>query len=114
MRLSRISLAVVPLFAAVALAAAPAPAAQAPAAVKLGSTGLGRVLVDAHGRTLYVWAHDKGSKSTCSGQCASFWPPLTTKGKPIAARGVRGALLGTSRRSDGRKQVTYNGHPLYT
>ena len=81
--------------------------------VKIGPSSLGRVLVDAHGKTLYLWAHDKGSKSTCSGDCAEYWPPLIAHGKPTASGGARASLLGTTRRSDGRLQVTYAGHPLY-
>ena len=81
--------------------------------VKVGPSNLGRVLVDAHGKTLYLWAHDKGAKSTCYGDCAEYWPPLLTRGKPVAAGGAKATLLGTSRRSDGRIQVTYAGHPLY-
>ena len=84
------------------------------AAVHIGSSKLGRVLVDSHGKTLYMWAHDKGSKSTCSGMCAKYWPPVVTSGKPKAIGGARASLLGTSRRADGRTQVTYHGHPLYT
>jgi predicted lipoprotein with Yx(FWY)xxD motif len=84
------------------------------ALVKVGSSNLGRVLVDAHGKTLYVWAHDKGRKSTCIGDCAEYWPPLLTNGKPIAAGGTKAGLLGTTRRSDGKLQVTYAGHPLYS
>jgi predicted lipoprotein with Yx(FWY)xxD motif len=83
------------------------------ALVKVGSSNLGRVLVDAHGKTLYIWAHDKGSRSTCYGNCAGYWPPLLTRGTPVAASGAKAMLLGTSRRSDGRTQVTYAGHPLY-
>jgi predicted lipoprotein with Yx(FWY)xxD motif len=83
------------------------------AIVKVGPSNLGRVLVDAHGKTLYIWAHDKGAKSTCYGDCAEYWPPLLTHGKPVANAGAKAALLGTSRRSDGRMQVTYAGHPLY-
>jgi predicted lipoprotein with Yx(FWY)xxD motif len=81
--------------------------------VGLGRTGLGSVLVDAKGLTLYLWAHDKSTKSTCNGDCAEYWPPLLTDGMPAAARGVNADLLGTSRRSDGKTQVTYAGHPLY-
>jgi predicted lipoprotein with Yx(FWY)xxD motif len=81
--------------------------------VKLGSTSLGRVLVDSHGKTLYIWAHDKGSKSTCYGDCAEYWPPLITRGSAVAMGGVNQSLLSMSRRSDGRMQVTYAGHPLY-
>jgi predicted lipoprotein with Yx(FWY)xxD motif len=84
-------------------------------ATKVGaaSSNLGRVLVDRHGRTLYLFAKDRHGKSTCSGLCAGFWPALTTKGKPRAISGARKALLGTTRRKDGRMQVTYRGHPLY-
>jgi predicted lipoprotein with Yx(FWY)xxD motif len=74
---------------------------------------LGRILVDNHGKTLYLWAHDKGRRSTCNGQCATYWPPLVTSGKPKAGPGTRARLLRTSRRADGRRQVTYHGHPLY-
>jgi predicted lipoprotein with Yx(FWY)xxD motif len=81
--------------------------------VKVGPSNLGRVLVDAHGKTLYMWAHDKGAKSTCNGDCAEYWPPLLTHGSPVAGAGAHASLLGVSRRSDGRVQVTYAGHPLY-
>ena len=52
--------------------------------------------------------------SACSGSCASFWPPVVTSGKAVAGAGVKSTLLGTIKRSDGRLQVTYNHHPLYT
>jgi predicted lipoprotein with Yx(FWY)xxD motif len=84
------------------------------AAIHVGSSKLGSILVNSKGKTLYVWAHDKGSKSTCSGMCAKYWPPVVTSGKPKAIGGARASLLGTSRRADGRTQVTYHGHPLYT
>ena len=88
-------------------------ATQTSAKVAVASTGLGKILVDARGHTLYLFEKDKTAKSTCSGQCATFWPPLITSGKPIAAAGVKASLLGTTRRADGRLQVTYNHHPLY-
>src|SRR5262249_39452208 len=97
-----------------ALAAASPGAWSSGTAVKVGSTGLGRALVNAQGRTLYMWAHDRGRASTCYGDCAKYWPPVLTTGRPIAAAGVNSALVGTTRRSDGRLPVTYNGHPLYT
>jgi predicted lipoprotein with Yx(FWY)xxD motif len=78
-----------------------------------GST-LGRILVDGRGRTLYVFGADKHGKSVCNGMCAGFWPPLIASGKPLAKSGARASLLGTIRRADGRLQVTYNHHPLYT
>jgi predicted lipoprotein with Yx(FWY)xxD motif len=82
--------------------------------VDVASTGLGSVLVDSHGRTLYLWQADTGSKSTCNGACATAWPPLESTGKPTAGGGVKRSLLGTTKRTDGSEQVTYNGHPLYT
>lgn len=84
------------------------------AAVKLGHSSLGRIIVDSRGRTLYLFAHDRHGKSSCYGMCAAYWPPLITHGKPRAILGARGALIGTARRKDGRMQVTYNRHPLYT
>ena len=84
------------------------------ASVKLASTKLGRVLVDAKGRTLYLFEADKGPMSACAGACASVWPPLKTTGKPSAGAGVTASKLGTTKRSDGATEVTYNGHPLYT
>ena len=104
----------VALLAVVAIAAASAFAAGGSAVVKVGPSKLGRVLVDAHGKTLYIWAHDKTSKSSCNGACAGYWPPLITQGRPKAIAGANSKLLGTSRRSDGRMQVTYAGHPLYS
>jgi predicted lipoprotein with Yx(FWY)xxD motif len=108
-----LAVAVGALLTAAALAVAASGSADRGTSVKLGPSNLGRVLVDAHGKTLYIWAHDKGAKSICNGDCAEYWPPLLTRGRPIAAGGAKASLLGTSRRSDGRIQVTYAGHPLY-
>src|SRR3954452_985381 len=94
-------------------AAAPA-ATSVAASVAAARTKLGTVLVDAKGRTLYVFEKDKGAMSSCYGACASVWPPLTSHGKPTAGTGLAGAKLGTSRRTDGKAIVTYAGHPLYT
>src|SRR5215510_11022924 len=88
-------------------------AGNAGAVVSTAKTSLGRVLVDARGRTVYLFEKDRKGKSACSGQCASFWPPLIANGKPRAEGGVRASLIGTTRRTDGRMQVTYNHHPLY-
>ena len=83
--------------------------------VAVASSGLGRILVDGRGRTLYLFEKDKHGKSACTGQCAGFWPPLIAVGKPpLATAGAKASLLGTIRRGDGRLQVTYNHHPLYT
>lgn len=82
--------------------------------VAVASSGLGRVLVDGRGRTLYLFKKDARGKSACGGQCASFWPPLIASSKPLATAGAKASLLGTTKRADGRLQVTYNHHPLYT
>ena len=81
--------------------------------VAVAKSPLGNILVDSKGITLYDFVKDKGTASTCYGACAALWPPLTTKGKPIAGHGVRATLLGTTKRKDGKLEVTYNGHPLY-
>ena len=65
------------------------------------------------GRTLYLFEADKGSTSTCTGACASAWPPVTASAMPMAGGGVSQSLLGTTKRADGTEQLTYNGHPLY-
>jgi predicted lipoprotein with Yx(FWY)xxD motif len=93
---------------------AAAPAASGATTVRLASSKLGKILVDSNGDTVYLFQADTGTASTCSGACASVWPPLTTTGKPIAGDGVSAAKLGTTMRSDGKTEVTYNGHPLYT
>jgi predicted lipoprotein with Yx(FWY)xxD motif len=82
--------------------------------VAVANSGLGRVLVDGRGRTLYLFQKDRRDKSACVGQCAGFWPPLIASGKPFAAAGAKASLLGTTKRADGRLQVTYNHHPLYS
>jgi predicted lipoprotein with Yx(FWY)xxD motif len=89
-------------------------ATQSHATVTLRSTSLGKVLVTASGRTLYLFMADKNGKSACAGQCAKFWPPLLDSAKPTAGAGVKASLLGRTRRADGKMQVTYNRHPLYT
>jgi predicted lipoprotein with Yx(FWY)xxD motif len=77
-------------------------------------TGNGKsFLTDSAGRALYLWTPDTKTKSMCSGACASAWPPLTVKGAPTAGTGATANDLGTISRSDGTKQVTYAGHPLY-
>jgi predicted lipoprotein with Yx(FWY)xxD motif len=83
------------------------------ATVAIASSPLGKFLVDGKGRTLYDFPPDKSMTSTCYGACAALWPPLTTTGKPIAGHGARASLLGTTKRKDGKLEVTYNHHPLY-
>jgi predicted lipoprotein with Yx(FWY)xxD motif len=73
----------------------------------------GSFLTNGSGRAVYLWAADSMNKSTCSGACAGAWPPVTTTGKVTVADGAKAADLGTITRSDGSKQVTYDGQPLY-
>ncbi|MFF3124548.1 hypothetical protein ACFVRD_19830 [Streptomyces sp. NPDC057908] len=77
------------------------------------SSPLGTILVDGKGRTLYPWEADTTSRSTCSGECAKEWPPVIVSGEPAAGKGVKAGLPGTTERSDGSREVTHNGHPLY-
>ena len=88
------------------------PATSGPAMVELHASRYGPILI-ANGRTLYLWHRDRGSKSACTGACAKAWPPLTTHGRPHCGTGLSPSRLGTTTRTDGSVQVTYNGHPLY-
>jgi predicted lipoprotein with Yx(FWY)xxD motif len=109
-----VALAAAALVATVTAALALAGAAKTGAVrVDVAKTRLGRILVDSKGITLYDFPPDRGTTSVCYGACAALWPPLITKGKPIAGTGVRASLLGTTRRKDGKLEVTYAGHPLY-
>jgi predicted lipoprotein with Yx(FWY)xxD motif len=84
------------------------------ATVGVASTGLGKVLVDAQGRTLYMFKNDAGMmKSTCYGACAATWSPLRISGKPTVGSGASASMVATIARSDGKPQVTYGGHPVY-
>jgi predicted lipoprotein with Yx(FWY)xxD motif len=84
------------------------------ATVGLASTGLGKVLVNDQGRTLYLFRADHGTTSACTGGCATEWPPLRAAGKPKAGAGLQASAVTTIKRSDGKPQVSYHGHPLYT
>jgi predicted lipoprotein with Yx(FWY)xxD motif len=97
----------------VASGAAAAATRTAGTHVDLHNSSLDKVLATSKGFTLYLYTGDRRNKSTCSGFCTSLWPPLTTKGKPHAGKGVEQSLLGTTKRRNGKLQVTYNGHPLY-
>jgi predicted lipoprotein with Yx(FWY)xxD motif len=96
-----------------AAAAAPVTPSGAGATVGVANTGLGKVLVDSQGRTLYLFKQDQGTTSTCFGACATDWPPVRESGKPTVAGGAKASLVATTSRSDGKPEVTYNGHPLY-
>jgi len=96
-----------------ASAPAPAPADAATLALGLADTGLGSILVDGKGMTLYMFTKDtQGSNaSACTGQCLTAWPPLM--GKPTAGKGADDSKLGSFALPDGSTQATYNGWPLY-
>jgi predicted lipoprotein with Yx(FWY)xxD motif len=81
--------------------------------VDVATSGLGQILVDSQGRTLYLFAKDTGTQSECTGACASAWPPLRATGNPTVGGGADASLVASSMRSDGSPQVTYAGHPLY-
>lgn len=101
--------------AAPAKSAAPttAPVVASGAGIKTVSTGIGTVLTNSQGMTLYWFAPDTATKSNCNGTCATFWPPV--KGPVTAASGVSlPGKFGTITRADGSVQATYDGHPLYT
>jgi predicted lipoprotein with Yx(FWY)xxD motif len=104
---------------AILLAACSSSPSAGPPAYEVGTSsvgGVGTVLVDGQGRTLYLFEPDHQSAPTCTGSCAAAWPPLLLPNGVTAAKGGSGArasLLGTVRRSDGTLQVTYDGWPLY-
>jgi len=84
--------------------------------VQVGTThtNLGTVLVAGPKRlTVYLFEADRHGTSSCAGACAQAWPPVTTSGQPTAASGALAGEISTIMRSDGTRQVTYNGHPLY-
>lgn len=76
--------------------------------------GVGKVLVDSNGMTLYYFQKDQNGESACYGACEQGWPPLTTEGAPQAGEGAMASKLGTTKRKDGTVQATYNNWPLYT
>jgi predicted lipoprotein with Yx(FWY)xxD motif len=102
-----------------------APATQAPAVIPVtGPSGpamvnvgkdakLGSILVDDKGMTLYLFTNDTPNTSTCYGKCATFWPPLLTNGNAVGGTGLDASKFGTTARTEGTTQVTYNGWPLY-
>jgi predicted lipoprotein with Yx(FWY)xxD motif len=81
--------------------------------ITTGHSSFGAIVAGTNGRAVYLFEKDAGTTSSCYGACAAAWPPVLTTGTPVATSGVKPALLGTVRRSDGTTQVTYAGHPLY-
>ena len=98
---------------ATASSAPPKTSSGKPATLGVESSSLGNILDNSQGRTLYVFQADTGTKSNCSGACAVNWPPLTSA-NPTVGKGANASMVATTKRSDGKTQVTYNGHPLYT
>jgi predicted lipoprotein with Yx(FWY)xxD motif len=84
------------------------------ATIGVANESLGDVLVNTRGRTLYLFQKDSGTTSECTGACAANWPPLRANGSPTIGSGAKAALLASTMRSDGSRQITYNSHPLYT
>jgi predicted lipoprotein with Yx(FWY)xxD motif len=82
-------------------------------AIKAVGSEFGRVVADGRGEAFYLFDKEKGKRSQCYGACARAWPPVLTKGKPRAGKGVKANLLGTTKRKNGKLQVTYKGQPLY-
>lgn len=78
-----------------------------------GASEFGPMLFDSTGQAIYLFDVETSSKPECYGECSVAWPPVLTKGPPVATGDVDSALLGTVKRSDGQMQVTYNDHPLY-
>jgi predicted lipoprotein with Yx(FWY)xxD motif len=108
-----VSAAAVVIGVGVAGAQSATPSISRATTVKAAGSLLGRIVVDAKGRTLYLFEKDARGRSSCSGACAQAWPPLLTSGKPSAGKGASASLLGVTQRANGVRQVTYRGHPLY-
>jgi predicted lipoprotein with Yx(FWY)xxD motif len=83
------------------------------AAIQVRRTALGRILVDAQGRTLYLFEADKANVSNCSAACLSIWPAATSSAMPQARGGALATRIATIAAPGGKRQVTYSGHPLY-
>lgn len=90
-----------------------ATAAARRTAIDTTSGSMGTYLIGTGGRAVYLWVADTHGRSRCTGACAQAWPPVTTRSMPMAGGKVTSAQLGTIRRPDGSKQVTYDHHPLY-
>jgi predicted lipoprotein with Yx(FWY)xxD motif len=81
--------------------------------ITTAKSSAGTFLTSSSGRAVYLWAKDTGTMSNCNGACAGAWPPVTTTGTATASGSAKASDIGTITRSDGTKQVTYDGHPLY-
>lgn len=93
---------------------APEPEPEAPGiTITSGSSQFGTMLYNADNQAIYIWEVEESSTPECYGDCAIAWPPVLTDGAPVATGEVQAGMLGTTERTDGTTQVTYNGHPLY-
>jgi predicted lipoprotein with Yx(FWY)xxD motif len=94
-------------------AASPAVSASTAPTLRVADSRYGPIVVDRRGLTLYLFTRETGPASRCSGACARAWPPALVHGRLRAGHGIRRSLIGTIRRRDGARQLTYAGHPLY-
>jgi predicted lipoprotein with Yx(FWY)xxD motif len=81
--------------------------------IKAIDSQFGTILGDGRGQAVYQFDKEQSSRSECYGDCARAWPPVLARGRPVAGKGARSRLLATTRRRNGTRQVTYDGHPLY-
>jgi predicted lipoprotein with Yx(FWY)xxD motif len=81
--------------------------------IKAIDSQFGTIVGDGRGQAVYLFDREHTKKSECYGDCARAWPPVLSKGRPVAGKGVRKRLLGTTERRGGKRQVTYGGRPLY-
>ena len=98
----------------VATPTAPAAGAAERTKITVGGSAFGQMIWAPGRQAIYMFENDERDKSHCYGRCAKAWPPVLTQGPPKAGRGVDADLLGTTRRRNGDRQVTYAGRPLYT
>lgn len=111
---TRVALAAVALaFAATAMATSGSASAPKTSSIAAAKSRFGTILFDGRGFVLYAFTRDTHGRSACSGACAKAWPPYIVTGKLIGRAGIAAGRLATVRRSDGSRQVTYAGRPLY-
>lgn len=95
------------------LASTPSAVAARGVTVTAVKSRYGTILADGRGQAFYRFGSERTGRSECYGACAAAWPPVLAEGRPVAGKGARGSLIGTTRRRDGRRQLTYRGRPLY-
>ena len=89
------------------------PAARRGTKIVLGDSQFGKILFDSKRQAIYLFDKETTKRARCYGECAEAWPPVYAKGTPRLGPGLKESLLGTTKRRDGRRQITYGGHPLY-